>query len=278
MRMTDTLHRLRIDFTVTETIRRFVYVYLLVGARVHVIDTGVDGTETVVRDYLATLGRTPKDIATILLTHTHPDHIGAAAALKEMSGARLLGSAAERGWVEDIDTQFRDRPIPNFYRLINRSAALDGTLAEGDVLMLEDGMTLRVLEAHGHSHGSQAFYWQEARTLFTGDAIPVPGDIPIYVSAADSLETLMRLGTMSDVDVYLSAWDDPCDRIGVQEKIARARGMIEGIAVASKKAAAMHPHAALDEKISAVAGFLGLERLADNPLFRRSVLATFQEM
>ncbi len=278
MKVTETLHRLRIDFTVTETIKRFVYVYLLVGKRVHVIDTGVDGSELLVRDTLAALGRGVEDIATILLTHTHPDHIGGAAALKEWSGARVLCSAAERPWVEDIEQQFRERPIPNFHRLLNRSTQLDGTLADGDTVFLEEGMNIRIHDAVGHSHGSQVFHWLEEKIVFTGDVIPVAGDIPIYVSAEDSLRSLEMLRRMEGVELYLSAWDEAYDHKTALEKIAQAQAVIGGIVAATKTAVAQLPHAGPEDVFKSVATTLKLERLMDNPLFRRSVQATLQEL
>jgi N-acyl homoserine lactone hydrolase len=55
-------------------------------------DIGADDTLTA---QLATLGYTPADVDTVILSHLHVDHIGG---LPELTGARLLVSAAE--WAE----------------------------------------------------------------------------------------------------------------------------------------------------------------------------------
>ena len=278
MLIADHLHRLRVDFKVTETLERFVYLYLLVGERVHIIDTGVAGAELAVQSYLAGLGRKVEDIATILLTHSHPDHIGGAAALKEASGCKVLCSAAERTWVEDIEQQFHDRPIPSFHRLTGRSTPLDGILTVGETICLEPNISIQVLDAKGHSHGSQVFVWEQAGIMFTGDAIPAVGDIPIFVSAYDSLQTLERLKSYEGVSMYLPAWDEVYDKKIALEKIDLAEIMIKRILEASKGVLAKHPTAPKEELFPDICRGLELERLVENPLFKRSVLAALAEL
>ena len=66
------------------------------------------------------IGRKPEEIQGIFLTHAHPDHIGSAARIKELTGCTVCASRGERRWIEDIDLQFRERPIPNFHALAER--------------------------------------------------------------------------------------------------------------------------------------------------------------
>ena len=36
--------------------------------------------------------------------------------------------------MEDIDRQFAERPIPNFYKLVNASVKIDKILTEGETI------------------------------------------------------------------------------------------------------------------------------------------------
>ncbi|MBC7644974.1 MAG: MBL fold metallo-hydrolase, partial [Thermoleophilia bacterium] len=59
-----------------------------------VIDTGIDvGAEQLWHAALAQIGATTAEISQIIVTHFHPDHIGAAATLAELSGAEVYASA-----------------------------------------------------------------------------------------------------------------------------------------------------------------------------------------
>ena len=56
MEIEDRLHRLKISFNVTENIERFIYLYLILGEKVHIIDAGVAGSETHISGYLTEIG------------------------------------------------------------------------------------------------------------------------------------------------------------------------------------------------------------------------------
>ena len=84
------------------------------------------------------------------------------------------------------------------------------TLADGNVLQPEPGITLQVVGTPGHSCDSLSFLLKEANCIFTGDAIPVPDDIPIWVSGKDSAVSLQRLETLclsGAVETVYPAWD-----------------------------------------------------------------------
>ncbi len=52
------------------------------------IDTGFPGNAEKILSALAELGKKPEDVRHLLLTHTHADHIGNAATIKQATGAR----------------------------------------------------------------------------------------------------------------------------------------------------------------------------------------------
>jgi glyoxylase-like metal-dependent hydrolase (beta-lactamase superfamily II) len=47
-------------------------------------------------DYIRSTGRDPSEIVLIILTHSHPDHIGAARAIKQLTGCSIAAHPAER--------------------------------------------------------------------------------------------------------------------------------------------------------------------------------------
>ncbi|MDD4093267.1 MAG: MBL fold metallo-hydrolase, partial [Methanothrix sp.] len=122
MQITNHVHCLKMPFQITspdgQKINRFVYAYLIYGDEICLIDSGVAHCQQIIIDYLQATGRKPEDITRLILTHAHPDHIGSAAAIKSMTGCIVHAHASERAWIEDINLQARDRPVPGFFDLV----------------------------------------------------------------------------------------------------------------------------------------------------------------
>ena len=138
MQITPAIHALRHPFKIPVApgiaIDRFVYSYILAGETITLIDTGVAGCENSIFDCIRSIDRDPDEISLIILTHSHPDHIGAAKAIREATGCSVMAHPAERAWIEDVDQQNRERPVPGFSSLVGGSVRLDHELAEGDVI------------------------------------------------------------------------------------------------------------------------------------------------
>ncbi|MDQ1261555.1 MAG: Hydroxyacylglutathione hydrolase [Euryarchaeota archaeon] len=213
MQITDHIHALKIPFQITDPsgqkIARFVYAFLIYGKKICLIDSGVAGSETLILDYLKRTGRSPHDISILILTHAHPDHIGAAAAIKRISGCTVAAHAAEKTWIEDVDLQARERPVPGFSSLVGGSVPVDRTLQEGDVLHLGGSLALRVMHTPGHSPGSLSLWLAEDGVLFTADAVSIAGDMPIYQDILESVRSVQRLTSIPEIKLLLAAWDDP---------------------------------------------------------------------
>src|SRR3989442_3799111 len=65
---------------------------LLVDDRLVLIDTSSDADGGKILDYFAKIKVKPKDLSTIFITHTHPDHVGGLAAIKHGSPAEVASS------------------------------------------------------------------------------------------------------------------------------------------------------------------------------------------
>lgn len=84
----------------------------------------------------------------ILATHHHGDHIGGIPDLRADSHAMLIGPRAE----------------------IDRIPEMDATHGDGDIFTL-GSQTVRVFDTPGHTRGHCAFFFEEARLLFSGDTL-----------------------------------------------------------------------------------------------------------
>jgi len=143
-------------------------VYLILDKRPILVDTGMMAGPTL-KNIKKIID--PGKIEMIVLTHCHHDHSGAAPALKEATGARLLLSEKEAGAVGD--------DMASVAYLFGQQAAdykVDETLREGMVLDTGE-WKLRVLETPGHSLGSLCLYEEKEKVLFSGDTVFPDGNI-----------------------------------------------------------------------------------------------------
>lgn len=207
MRICENVYQIRIDFSVTEKVKRYVYVYLITGEKCYLVDSGVCGCEEIIRDYMNHLGRRIEEIDAIFLTHAHPDHIGGAAAIRRLSGCKIYASQKERGWIEEVELQWKERPIPNFHVLVKESVKVDEVIKEGDLIKPEDNICIRVLDTPGHSLGHVSYLWNEAGVLFSGDSIPDIHDFPILVDEQLSEATLEKMENLKGIRYCCPAWD-----------------------------------------------------------------------
>jgi glyoxylase-like metal-dependent hydrolase (beta-lactamase superfamily II) len=204
-------HSFEIPITTSITLNRIVYSYLIYSEIITLIDTGVAGCETQIFEYIRSTGRDPSEIALIILTHSHPDHIVSARSIQQVTGCNIAAHPAERTWIEDTDLQNRERPVPGFATLVGGSVEVDHELENGDTIESDETRAGEMLVFHtpGHSKGSISLLLQKEGALFSGDAIPVPGDMPVYDDAAASMTSLKRLRGIAGIRVLLSVWDEP---------------------------------------------------------------------
>jgi hydroxyacylglutathione hydrolase len=277
MQVTEHIHAVKIPFQLTTPagtrIDRFVYVYLIYGETICLIDSGVAGSEQVIFDYVRQTDRRPDEIATLVLTHAHPDHIGAARAIKQVTGCIVAAHRADRPWIEDITRQSRDRPIPNFTALVGDSVAVDLVLEDNDVLNLGRELTLAVLHTPGHSNGSISLWLDEDHVLISGDAVPRPGDVPIYDDAAASARSIQRLRALEGIQVLLSAWDEPRTGDQVYQALDDGLDYLNRIHKAVIMISADNPHLNARELCALVLEALGLPATSANPLIARTIEA-----
>lgn len=276
MQVTPAIHALRHPFKIPVapgiTLDRVVYSYLVFGETITLIDTGVAVCETAIFDAIRACGRDPREITLIILTHSHPDHIGAATAIREATGCSVMAHSAERGWIEDVERQNRERPVPGFSQLVAGSVHLDHELADGDVIDLDGTKEyeIEVIHTPGHSAGSISLFLPAERALFCGDAVPVEGDLPVYDDVLESVRSLNKLRGVRGIHTLLSAWDETREGETAYGQIERGRIYLQKIHRAVILAAGLGDPEPM-ELAGKVAGDLGLPPEVVSPLFARTL-------
>ncbi|MDG6256026.1 MAG: MBL fold metallo-hydrolase [Methanomicrobiaceae archaeon] len=281
MQVVSSVHALRHPFTVPVApgiaLDRFVYSYLVYGETITLVDTGVAGCEARIFAYLRSTGRDPSEIALIVLTHSHPDHIGAAGAIRQATGCDIAAHPAERAWIEDVERQNRERPVPGFAGLVGGPVQVDFDLADGDAIELDapGGGELQVFHTPGHSPGSIALFMHGTGALFAGDAVPVAGDLPVYDDAPASMRSVQRLRRLSGIRVLLSAWDEPRRGEEAYRQMDRAVAYLRRIhatVLACAGAGSPDPMTLTQDAAAA----LGLPPAAATPLLARTFAANLR--
>lgn len=276
MQLSPRVHALRIPFQVpvgpNRVIDRFVFSYVVLGNDTWIIDAGVRGSALPLLEFVAKLGRASDSIKHILLTHGHIDHVGGAAELVQQTGARIHAHPAERHWIEDLVRQERERPVPGFFQLASDSVKIDEELVNDQRLELAPDLHLRVYHVPGHSPGGCAFFLEEDRILFSGDAVPVVGDMPVYDDPLASAHSLAKLRCIRIIQLLASAWDTPRHGEEVDRVLTAASDLLERI----HRAVLAQPAPTNDaERHTFCLGVLEQMRLPEqmaNPLVLRTLL------
>ncbi len=153
MKITDKVHML-------DGIK-FSRVFLVYTPEPVLIDTGMPFQRGQVLRAISAMGVTLTDIKHILFTHHDVDHIGNAAKLQELTGAKLWASA------EDIPYITGEKPRHSFKKYIGktmRSKPTDIHAFTGDSIC-----GIEVVPTPGHTPGHVCFIFD--RVLFAGDLL-----------------------------------------------------------------------------------------------------------
>jgi hydroxyacylglutathione hydrolase len=240
MQVSKSIHILRHDFAVPvapgKKLDRFVYSILIFGESITLIDSGVKGCHERILDYVTKQGRRVDEIGCLVLSHSHPDHIGSASQIKAATGCKVLAHEAERVWMEHIEVQNEERPVPGFFDLIDSAIKIDGFLQNGQLLDLKNGISLICFHTPGHSKGSISLLVPEEGVLFTGDCIPVEMDIPNYDDFKDLKNSLSFLKEFKDLEVMLSSWSEPiANQMKMRESIEKGESYLSKVDTVVKK-------------------------------------------
>jgi glyoxylase-like metal-dependent hydrolase (beta-lactamase superfamily II) len=212
-RINHALYRITTPYDKTGT----VFLYLLKGDRVALVDTGaVDSPREVLEPALAEIGMGLSDVDLILNTHAHLDHSGGNLETKRASGAPihvhaldLMMAQSTEAQVESHIAPLRQLELPDEFiqeradfviRNAGPAVGADVVLTDGEIVDLGAGVQLRVIHCPGHTPGHVCYFWEREGLLISGDAIQGqgarPGGYPYYFNARDYRRSLTALAKL----------------------------------------------------------------------------------
>ena len=145
------------------------------------------------------------------------------------------------------------------------------TVRDGDWIPLEENLNIQVISTPGHSTDEVSYI--VGNSLFLGDAIPVKGDIPIYINVRDTFKTLQTIRDLDGICNYYPAWDHTYSVSDIDEKINDAEHII---CTLDKQVQAIL-EAGKETDITVITNLicekLKMPYLKENSLFRKTILA-----
>lgn len=271
------VHDIRMSFKLEiapgKTLERFVYLWLIYAKQIYLVDSGVAGARDLIFSNVKDTGHDPANIATLVITHAHPDHLGGALGVQRATGCVVAAHEADKPWIEDTELQYRQRPVPSFHSIVEGPVRVDHVLHDGDSLELRDGSALRVVHTPGHAKGHISLLYEADRSLFCGDCIPLRGEMPIYEDAIASVKSIKRLRDISGLELLLSSWDMPRHGRQIYEVMDEALAYLQDIHRTVSQAKTELGAADVPMIARQVSRKLGLPETSLNPLFFKTVEA-----
>jgi metallo-beta-lactamase class B len=128
--------------------------YLITTRVGHIlINTGLPGSDTMIRRHVEALGFRWKDIRILLTNHAHFDHVGAMAAVKRQTGARLMADEEDAPVLADGgNSDFILGGKGSTFEPVK----VDRLLIDQDKVAL-GGMIITMLHHPGHTKGACSF-------------------------------------------------------------------------------------------------------------------------
>ena len=176
------------------------HVYLIRGSDKNVlIDTGIASNFPYILKCLMKLGLRANDIHFVILTHEHPDHIGATVFFFDTAVVSAHRLAANKIELQDefvTMNKYVNAPTRSFYAHL---------WLEDDTLIELGNYKLRVIHTPGHTSGCICIYELTQRLLFAGDTVFAGGtlsEIATSGNISDYVNSLERLNALKIAELY----------------------------------------------------------------------------
>ncbi len=141
------------------------HAYVLVGKTVALIDTGMGGSARQLKEGLASIGVTPKDVGYIFHTHGHADNFALDYLFPK---AQIWMHPADALYVNAKDATFST--TPNLPLPAIKWPSVPHTFTDKQVFDLGN-FSIQTLFTPGHTKGSVSFMETTKKWLFCGDAL-----------------------------------------------------------------------------------------------------------
>jgi glyoxylase-like metal-dependent hydrolase (beta-lactamase superfamily II) len=174
------------------------------------IDTGTPGSAKSILEAIGEIGRSPDDLASILVTHCHPDHSGSLAALKWATGAEAYMHPVDAAMVREGKAMRPLMPAPGpLKRILFRTfirpsstiepAEVEHEVDEGEQIPIVGG--IRAIHTPGHCAGQVSLLWpQHGGVLFAADACSNVGRLDLALGYEDLEEGKSSLRKLAPLE------------------------------------------------------------------------------
>jgi hydroxyacylglutathione hydrolase len=161
------------------------------------IDCGVPGSDKTILKKMEQAQIKPEDIQLLIITHGHSDHMGAASALRRITGAKTVIHNLDAGAIRHGKNP-PIHPTNRKGRILSRfiSEAIPGfepyepeIIIDGEMSLEEYGIPGKIIATPGHTNGSVSILLEDG-SAFVGDLIigaMIGKGKPEYPMYADSM-------------------------------------------------------------------------------------------
>jgi len=208
------------------------------------VDTGMPGSASAIRELARQAGIVGRPLRTILLTHQDIDHIGGLPGMlaDEREPVAVMAHPDDEGAINGTEPMIKMNPerLNGLLQQLSEEARtqfeqaflhpsrpnVTRTIIDGETLPIAEGLT--VIHTPGHTPGHVCLYHQASKTLIAGDAMvvacgqlsgPNPSVTPKLEQALDSLN---KLGKFDIAQVV--CYHGGLVQGGINERIAELKG------------------------------------------------------
>lgn len=188
------------------------------------IDGGLTQSAVLIDANIRALGFDPVNISTILVSHTHYDHVGGVAALQRLSGASVFTSpeaskALLSGLLQQDDPQFLNGQEQSGFPPVENVS----TIADGDVITV-GSVNVKAVYTPGHTPGGMSWTWESCALgtcydiVYADSLTAVSAEGYRYSDGPAANQLIESAGVISDLDCDILLSPHPFF-FGMQEKL-----------------------------------------------------------